>query len=64
MSVQYLTKEDLNMEVDEGQKMLHYARYCWPRRRKIAPSGKTWEQNFFESHGLSLDHFKSLMTET
>ncbi len=60
----YHSKADLNLDVDEGQLMLGFARYCWPIRRHEAPSGKhTWEEVFYKAHGISLDHFKSLMEQ-
>jgi len=59
----YKCKGDLNLEVDSGDLMLKFARHCWPIRRHEAPSGRTWEQIFYDAHGLSLDHFKSLMEQ-
>jgi hypothetical protein len=58
----YASKEDLNLDVDEGQLMLGFARYCWPIRMHDAPSGKhTWGEVFYKAHGISLDTFKHLM---
>ncbi len=58
----YHSKEDLQLNVDEGQLMLQFARHCWPIRMHMAPKGKyTWEEVFFNAHGISLDHFKTLM---
>ncbi len=58
----YHSKADLQLNVDEGQLMLQFARFCWPIRTHMAPKGKyTWEEVFFNAHGISLDKFKTLM---
>jgi hypothetical protein len=57
----YQSKKDLNLDVDDGQIMLHMARYVWPRMNQQAPSGRTWATVFQEAHGLSIYKFKELM---
>ena len=60
----YKCKKDLNLEVDSGDLMLKFARHCWPIRMHMAPKGKyTWGEVFYNAHGISLDHFKTLMEE-
>ena len=59
---QYTTREDLNLEVDEGQKMLCYARHCWPIRNHTVPSGRgTWGDSFYKSYGITLNTFEKLV---
>ena len=60
----HMTKEDLNLDVDSGQLMLHFARYVWPRQNARTPSGKTWAEVFESAHGISISKFKSLMTDS
>ena len=59
----YTNKESLNLNVDEGQLMLNFARYVWPRQNERTPSGKTWSQVFESAHNISLSKFKTLMEE-
>jgi hypothetical protein len=60
----YKTKKDLNLSTDEGQKMLHYARFCWPIQKHECPSGKvTWGENFYNTYGITLAVFKSIMEQ-
>ncbi len=58
----YKCKKDLNLDVESGDLMLNFARFVWPIRTHMAPKGKyTWEEVFFNAHGISLDKFKTLM---
>jgi len=59
----YKCKKDLNLTVESGQLMLHFARYVWPRQNERTPSGKTWSQVFESAHNISLSKFKTLMEE-
>ena len=60
----YVTREDLNLELDEGQIILQFARHVWPRMNDKAPSGRTWATVFHEAHGISIYKFKELMEES
>lgn len=43
----------------QEERRLHFARFCWVNRRKMAPSGKgTWGDIFYQKEGLTLDEFK------
>ena len=35
----------------------HFARFCWIRRHKIAPSGLTWGEVFGKNEGISLHKY-------
>ena len=42
----------------------HFARFCWIRRHKIAPSGLTWGEVFGKNEGISLHKYaRSKMKE-
>jgi hypothetical protein len=60
--MKYTNKESLNLDVESGDLMLKFARHVWPIRNHEAPSGKhTWAEVFYKAHGISIDHFKTLM---
>ena len=60
----YQCKADLQLDVDEGQIILQFARHVWPRMNDKAPSGRTWATVFHEAHGISIYKFKELMEES
>ena len=45
------------------ERRLHFARFCWVRRNKLAPSGKTWSQVFANKEGLTLDQYAAKRKE-
>jgi len=36
-------------------RRLHFARFCWLNKYRVAPSGKIWRDVFFEKEGILLD---------
>jgi len=60
----YTNKKDLNLDVEDGQKMLQFARFCWPIQNNRCPSGsQTWGENFYKTYGITLSVFKSIMEQ-
>ena len=59
-----MIRTDHGNEADREYLILCFARYCWPRRNTLAPSGKqTWGDAFQAMSGMTLYEYRDMKNE-